>query len=133
MKKLLSILIMLLFISGCKTTAGYKQSMSTWIGGAEIDLIRKNGTPDSTYTSNNIKFLVYEWSNTSRIYYHTSDSGYTYTTGGNTYSCKTTFEVKNKIITNVRWAGNKCRAEEKDIKPVKVKKINKKSYENYKF
>jgi len=144
MKKLLSILIMLLFISGCKTTAGYKQIMKTWIGSTETALVRSRGTPDSTYTSGGSKFLEYNKSYTSsKSYYSSYDfdsyggSGYSYPIGGNTYSCKTTYEVKNGVITNIRWIGNNCKAKEekekKTIQPIKVKKINEKSYDDYKF
>jgi hypothetical protein len=140
----LLIVITLLFISGCKTTTGYKQIMQTWQGATELELIRTIGAPNSTHTSNGIKFLVYDRSYTTKKSYYSSydfdnygGSGYSYPIGGDTYSCITTYELENGIITNIKWVGNNCKAKEKeenkDAKPAKVKKINEKSYDDYVF
>jgi hypothetical protein len=139
-RRLLLISIVLLFISGCKTTDGYKQIMQTWMGATELELIKTIGPPSSTYTSNGVKFLVYDRSYTTKKSYYTDydfdsygGSGYSYPVGGNTYSCKTTYELEDGIVTNVKWVGNNCKAKEKDksedVKPTK----NKKSYKNYVF
>jgi len=105
--------ILFLFLSGCATTTGYQQRMQTWIGASDIKLIREIGAPDSTYTSGSSKFLEYVYSRTTSIDYTTnyySNSSHTYSTGGITYSCKTTYEVISGIITNVQWSGNNCKA-----------------------
>ena len=105
MIKILFTLVLLLFLNGCATTAGYKQVMETWIGSTETALIRSRGTPDSTYTSGGIKFLEYNHSYTSsKSYYSSYDfdsyggSGYSYPIGGMTFSCKTTYEIVNNVI-----------------------------------
>ena len=144
MKKLLLTTILLLFLSGCATTAGYQQVMQTWIGSTETELIRSRGTPNSTYASGGSKFLEYSQSRTTSKSYYSSynfdsygGSGYSYPVGGGTYSCKTTYEIKNGVIADIRWVGNSCKAEEegevKDIKPVNVKKTNKQLYDDYVF
>ena len=115
MKKSLSILLVvtILFLNGCRTTDGFKKNMDSWIGGSEITLIRTNGAPTSTYESNGIKFLVYNYSRTTKDYYSTDyyyGSASTVNYGGNTYECEVTYEVSNDKITNVRWRGNDCKA-----------------------
>jgi hypothetical protein len=118
--------------------------MKTWIGSTETALIRSRGTPNSTYTSGGSKFLEYNQSYTSsKSYYSSYDfdsyggSGYSYPIGGNTYSCKTTYEIKNGIVLNIRWVGNNCKAKETEksekIKPTKKVDTNKKSYKDYSF
>jgi len=144
-KKLLVTAVLLFFVNGCSnttTTTGYKQIMKTWIGASEKALIRSRGNPDSTYTSDGSKFLEYNRSYTSKERYYSSydfnsdgGSGYSYPIGGDTYSCKTTYEIKDGKVLKIRWAGNNCKAKEKKEsgKSAKIKKINKKSYDDYVF
>lgn len=141
-KKLFFIILILSVVSGCKTTEGYRQVMETWTGHTEVELIRSRGTPSSTYTSGGIKFLEYLNSYTTSKSYYTSysnsgSSSYSSPIGGNNFSCKTTYEVKNGIIENIKWIGNNCKSKEtdegKDIKPVNTQKINLKSYDDYTF
>lgn len=144
MKRLLFITTLLLLLNGCATTAGYKQVMKTWIGSTEVALIRSRGAPNSTYTSGDSKFLEYNQSYTSsKSYYSSYDfdsyggSGYSYPIGGITYSCKTTYEIKNKVVANIRWVGNNCKAKEKDkgkdAKPTNTKRAQQESYDDYTF
>jgi hypothetical protein len=124
-KKSLSFILLILFVSGCATTEGYKKIVTSWVGSTEINLIRSWGAPQHSYKSGDTKFIVYNSSRNVHIpgttpTYTTTvigNTAYTNTTGGTSaqnlqYSCETTFEIKNSKIVSWRFKGNDCKAKE---------------------
>ncbi len=125
MKKNLLFVLLILFISGCETTEGYRKIVESWVGSAEIDLIRSWGAPQHSYQSGDTKFIAYNSSQSVYIpgttpTYTTTVIGnttYTNTTGGIPaqniqLSCGTTFEIRDEIIVSWSFRGNDCTAKE---------------------
>jgi len=80
MKKLLYLLLAVLLLSGCATTAKYETKLNTWIGVSEDSLIAFWGVPNKTYNmSYGKKAIEYVHKNTVQT------GGYTYTTPQTTY------------------------------------------------
>jgi len=109
-----------IFINGCGPTAeGFKKLQDSWVGATEIELIRALGVPASTFTSGGSKFLVYSDSGTTKDNYQSSLDYWgnvnTVNYGGNQYSCEVTYEISNKRIKNIRWNGNNCVFDEKNL------------------
>ena len=133
MKKLLLLLVLVVFASGCATTAKYEAKLRTWVGHSEDSLIASWGAPQSVYTMASGKRVIeYAQGTTVPI------GGYTYTkpqttyhsgmVGGSLYSgtstqyvteqtptynmqvwCKTSFIMdSNGTIESWRWSGNNC-------------------------
>ena len=92
---------------------------TTLVGATEIELIRALGVPASTFTSGGSKFLVYSDSGTTKDNYQSSLDYWgnvnTVNYGGNQYSCEVTYEISNKRIKNIRWNGNNCVFDEKNL------------------
>ena len=89
-----------LILSGCATTAGYQKIVDSWMGAEESKLIEAWGVPDNVYQLNETdKVFTYEESSQAII-------------SGNvvTYSCKTSFTVRNGVIVDWKFKGNKCNA-----------------------
>lgn len=73
-------LALLLFLSGCATSAKYKALLDTWLGSSEDALITSWGPPQSVYTmSNGKKCIEYNRETNMQM------GGYTYTTPQTTY------------------------------------------------
>lgn len=49
MKKIICLLVLLLWAGGCATTAKYEAKLNTWIGASEASLIAVWGVPDKSY------------------------------------------------------------------------------------
>ena len=130
MKKI-TILLMALsfFLNACSlpTTKGYENILDTWLGGTEDNLISKWGVPSHVYESGTKKYLTYYKSRSfytpgvapyyQTTYYQWTGTAYTSEYGGSAgykvnYYCETTFTVVNGVITDWRWQGNSCRAQE---------------------
>lgn len=124
MKKYTVLWILVFIVTGCATTAKYEKVIDSWVGSSEQNLVRSWGPPDQVYDAGDgIKYLTYV---TSRNVYIPGSSP-TYSTqviGNTTYtnsyggsaaqnihaSCKTSFEVKNGVITSWRYKGNDCKS-----------------------
>lgn len=116
-------LLLVIFLLGCATTAGYERKLASFNGATELELIRAWGPPQQTYETNGFKFLTYS---SSRIIsvpgvapnYTTTVMGntaYTQRVGGYggmtaSRSCQTTFELKEGIVVSWKWQGNDCKS-----------------------
>jgi hypothetical protein len=122
MKKTTLTIAFLLILAGCATTAKYEKVLATWVGSPEPNLIRSWGPPQQVYDAGDgVKYLTYVSSRNvfipgSSPTYSTQyigNTAYTNSYGGSpaqniAMSCKTSFEVKNGIITSWRYEGNDC-------------------------
>lgn len=124
MKKIL-LVIGIILLAGCQTSAQFERNMITWKGQSVNSLIQQFGYPAGELTSPDGN-RVYVYSNSGSFIvpqtttYNTNanligNSLYSttnaYTTGGYAvqFECTVYFEFdKNKIITNVSWRGNNC-------------------------
>jgi hypothetical protein len=89
-----------LILSGCATTDGYKKIVDSWMGGKEENLIAQWGVPASVYQLNATdKVFTYEESSQAIINENVV-----------TYSCRTDFTIRDGIIVNWQFKGNKCNA-----------------------
>lgn len=122
--KRLSLLIIMLTLSGCATEAKYQEILRGWVGQDELSLVRGWGPPARSYEAGGHKFL--EYSREGNMYlpgtaptYQTSvygNTAYTNTYGGTpamniALSCITTFEIAEGKIVGGTWRGNNCTAE----------------------
>jgi hypothetical protein len=122
-----ALLFGLVLLAGCATTAGYEQMLNTWMGSTEIDLVRKWGPPLGAYDGGGSRFLT--WESSGQVYvpgtapsYQTQfigNTAYTTPVGGSPgYTvmkrCRTTFELRNGVVSSWRWDGNACKARTRD-------------------
>jgi len=109
MRKIIFILLIISIFVAC-TTIGttkesepsvecYKEILNTWLGSLEDNLITKWGIPDSTYQTQNKKYLKYKEENNFIIQ-------------GNSYHfyCNTIFVIEYGMIVDWSFEGNKCKA-----------------------
>ena len=118
-----------LIMSACvPTSKGYEQTLNTWMGMPEGQLIRSWGVPKQVFNNSGKKYFVY---NSSRnVYlpgasptYRTrviGNTAYTNSYGGSAprnlnYSCETTFEIANQKVVSWRYNGNDCTAPETKV------------------
>ena len=134
--KLSSLLIMLIGLTGCYSTANYEKMLSSWIGQSELELISVWGPPQSSYqASTNVKVIQFvSQSNVQIGGFTTTTPVTTYNTGsvyGNNGSafysgtstsyvptttpiqnialnCTTIFTIEDGIVSNWKWKGNAC-------------------------
>ena len=123
MKKLLFLIIPLVLLFGCATTANYEKVLNSWVGSQESALVSSWGPPSSVYQSDRVKYLTYSKSNSGYVpgvapSYQTTyvgNTAYTSPVGGSpgfayNSNCSTTFTVTSGVITNWRYEGNACRS-----------------------
>ncbi|MFH1363320.1 MAG: lipoprotein [Candidatus Omnitrophota bacterium] len=133
MKKLVYLLVLVVLVSGCATTANYEAKLNTWVGYNESSLIASWGAPQNAYQMADGKRVI-EYIQSANV----PIGGYTYTkpqttyhrgmVGGSLYSgtstqyvteqtptynmqlwCKTSFIIDtNGRIESWRWEGNNC-------------------------
>ena len=73
MKKLIYLLLMIILMSGCATTAKYEAKLNTWVGASEDSLIASWGVPDMVYNmTDGKKAIAYVHKDTVQT------GGYTY-------------------------------------------------------
>jgi hypothetical protein len=119
------IILCVIALSACATTAGYEKVLNSWTGSQEIDLIRTWGPPIQAYEAGGRKFIVY--SSQRNVYmpgtaptYQTSfvgNTAYTRAVGGTSatnigMSCVTTFELEGSRVVSWSYKGNDCKAKE---------------------
>ena len=67
MKRLICLLVLIMLVSGCATTAKYEAKLNTWIGVSEDSLIASWGAPDIVYNmTSGKKAIAYVHRNTIR-------------------------------------------------------------------
>ena len=119
------LLVTILALSGCATTANYEKMLTTWIGAPEIDLYRSWGTPDGQYEVSGTKFVTFTrggnmiMPGTAPTYQTTfvGNTAFTNAYGGSPayniqLTCRTTFEIRNERVVSWRWEGNNCKAKD---------------------
>lgn len=119
------IVIAVVALTACATTAGYEKLVNSWVGAQEIDLVRSWGAPVQTYEAGGRKFIVY--TSHRNVYvpgmaptYQTTiigNTAYTNPVGGSpdmniTRSCTTTFELEGTKIVSGSYRGNGCKAKQ---------------------
>lgn len=119
------IVIGLVALSGCATTAGYEKMLDSWVGAQEIDLVRRWGPPQQSYEAGGRKFIAY--SAQRNVYvpgvaptYQTNvigNTAYTTAVGGSpsmniSKLCITTFELDASRVVSWSYKGNDCKAKE---------------------
>ena len=94
MKKL--ILLCTFILLGCATESKYHAQLNSWKGRPKADLVMEWGVPAHKYKANkNLELL--EYTKSRKIY-------------GGTFSCTTTFIIKNEIVDSWKTEGNDCTA-----------------------
>lgn len=122
MRKVVAVLL-LLYAAGCtvqprKTRENYAALMQSYIGETEENLVAEWGIPTTNYELKNIRYLVFDRSET--VNYAGTPPTYIATPGGTifpmggrspysvTYSCKTTFVIEKGKVKDVAFTGNNC-------------------------
>ncbi len=121
MGKIVLGLLAIAMLAARATEEAYKTALQSWIGAREQQLVSQWGPPEGFYEAEGVRFLTYQKS--SSYYnagtpprYETTMIGsqaYTRAIGGSdgymvNLRCKTTFEVRNSVITTYRFEGNNC-------------------------
>ena len=111
----------LFFLTGCVTKKEYEDTLSSWVGASENELVMSWGPPNSVYESGGLKYLT--WSNSGSVTipgtsptYQTSiygNTAYTTAIGGSapmTFNkhCQRTMVISNDRVVNWQWKGNGC-------------------------
>lgn len=123
MKKQIALLVTSVLLVACATTENYEKMLNSWVGAAELDLVRKWGPPVQSYEAGGRKFLLYQSARNVFIpgtapTYTTrfiGNTAYTSQTAGSPaqnigLSCKTTFELGEGHVLSWRYEGNDCKA-----------------------
>jgi len=109
----------ILIVSSCTSLQSYEErqkkfseTINTWVGSSDGDLIKIWGVPTNVYRTGDTKYLTYRNSRTSvdsslspcftEYCYPTIDTNVV------NYSCEITFTVINQKITTWRAKGNNC-------------------------
>lgn len=113
-------------LSSCCDTDAYEAQLQTWVSRSESDLLSYWGIPSQTYTiDGSTKLLTFHRSRTQFIqgtpasvttekeYKENKTRKTTYYNNGTpdrvvTYSCTTTFTIKNKKVIAWKWNGDDC-------------------------
>lgn len=122
--RLVMAILAVVLLASCATVEKYEAKLQTWVGSAEERLIASWGPPDSFYESGGTRYLTYAKSRTvvtagtapTTNAYVVGSQVFTSTTPGSPgsvrqRSCKTTFIVKNSVITDWQHKGNDCKSE----------------------
>ena len=123
MKKIVGLIFISLFLTGCfATTAKYEEALDSWVGHTEDHLVTRWGVPNGVYKKNDGgKILTYvetgsmylpgtTSSNTSYDPWGGSTTTVTQSSGTNIpLSCKTNFDIsKEGRVTSWSYVGNNC-------------------------
>ncbi len=91
-----------LILSGCATATseGYTKIVDSWMGASEAKIVSAWGVPDS----------VYQLNETDKVFTYEESSQAILSEGVVTFSCKTYFTLRNGVIVDWKFKGNKCNA-----------------------
>ena len=110
--------VVLLFLSGCITKAEHEDTLNSWLGSTEQEIVSSWGPPNGFYESVDVRYLT--WSNNSQSmvggygsYSYTDLYGNVYTSPGVpptivNNSCDITMKVMNEVIVSWSYEGNNC-------------------------
>lgn len=110
---------LVIFISGCATSDGYREELNQFIGAPEAKLVAAWGAPDSQYTTaSGERILSYQknrqFTKSSSQYVHDYKTGTgSYQPGGqklHDMKCKTNFILVKSVVREVTFSGNDCTA-----------------------
>lgn len=121
-------LLVVIIIYGCATKEGYRNVVDAWVGQPESALISAWGLPQRTYETDTSKVLIYYSqrdvdvpgsTNTYQRYFDETGTAFSESYGGVpdqtfTYSCETSFEVIDGVITSWSFRGNDCVAKQEN-------------------
>ena len=112
------VLISLVVLTGCVTKQEHENTLSSWYGSTEGELVASWGVPTSFYELDGKRYLTYSNSSQAMIpgtpSYTTYDYfGNAYTSGGSapylvTSNCTITMVVEDGVINEWRYEGNSC-------------------------
>jgi len=112
------VLISLVLLTGCVTKQEHENTLSSWYGATEEELVASWGVPTSFYELDGKRYLTYSNSSQAMIpgtpSYTTYDYfGNAYTSGGSapylvTSNCTITMVVEEGVINEWRYEGNSC-------------------------
>lgn len=100
------IVLFLVFLTSCATTANYEKILRTWVGSHADSLVTSWGPPHNSYElSTGGAVLEYSEQRNVKANIFKPDSSEI------TVSCTTRFTVNSRgIITHWQWIGNGCKA-----------------------
>ena len=110
--KYIILTLLTIILSSCATQIELENSLESWVGSSELDLIDAWGPPTRHYATDDLKYLT--WDN--RTQYVIPGGSYDY---GNGYvhntpamlenlNCDVTMIIKDKRISSWRYEGNNC-------------------------
>ena len=112
------VLISLVLLTGCVTKQEHENTLSSWYGSTEEELVASCGVPTSFYELDGKRYLTYSNSSQAMIpgtpSYTTYDYfGNAYTSGGSapylvTSNCTITMVVEEGVINEWRYEGDSC-------------------------
>ena len=121
MKKLLFITIVLcsvLMVTGCVTKQEHENTLSSWYGSTEEQLVASWGVPTSFYELDGKRYLTFSNSSQAMVGGYPATTSYdyfgnAYTSGGSppilvTSNCTITMVVDDGVINEWRYEGNNC-------------------------
>ncbi|CCZ30903.1 predicted protein [Proteobacteria bacterium CAG:495] len=97
MKRIFTILSLIVLLAGCCTEANYQRLLNSRLDMPEDELIAQIGNPTSVYDTNGKRSLEYKYSNFFCNQY-----------GCYTNWCTTQYFVENNKISYWRYNGNHC-------------------------
>jgi len=106
-------------LGGCATYnpgQNLSNTMQSWVGSSEENLVQSWGIPANSYIAGNTKFITYSHRNTQYTTrtinpivcnQYSCPKSYDRTTQNN-YGCDMTFSIVNGVVTRWTWKGNSC-------------------------
>lgn len=95
-------------LAACATTGAYEDSLNSWKGSSDANLIKTWGPPTETFDSNGHTFLVYQFSRTKPLSVMGDPTG-----GHGDYMkslfCTTIFDVSQGQVQDWAIKGNDCK------------------------
>ena len=114
MKKTIPLVVVLLLLTACATTANYEIKLRSWVGKHADQLVMSWGAPDSVYAlTSGETILKYSRQGQKNQYQFVSVGGQTsyVPAGSKSLNCETEFKVSsNGIINAWKYRGNNCKA-----------------------
>ena|ERR1700688_743123 len=98
------LLFLCLALAGCVTGPSRQSQMAAYIGADPQTVVQTLGVPDKHITVNNVQYLAY----VTTTDYGPDKWGYYYNIYPATFSCETTFTVKDDRVFSVKLRGDAC-------------------------